>query len=165
MKIEPTVAAIATADALNAQPSWCSDTASRAAKMTAMIARTWTGSGTCARPVIAIVQITWPTTSAIAAHPSGPATRFAPRADLVGRLQLQERRAVQQAQPEEGQPGPQAERGQQVKKLPVKSWLLSIGRPASRSPRPTPISSGISALPIVMHQVQVVRHRGSSLLP
>ena len=76
MKIEPTVAAIATAEEVKAQPSW-SLLANRAANTTAITASTCTGPGTSAELLRESVQATKPSTSAIAAQPSG---RAAPRA-------------------------------------------------------------------------------------
>jgi hypothetical protein len=73
MKIEPTVAAIAIAEAEKDRPSW-SVIARRAAKHAAMTARISTGWGTSGPPATLRVQITQPTTSTIAAQPSGRAS-------------------------------------------------------------------------------------------
>ena len=50
------------------------------------------------------------------------------------------------------------------KKLPVKLWALSMGRPWSRSPSATPSRNGIRALPTVMAHRHELRQRGSSNL-
>ncbi len=47
----------------------------------------------------------------------------------------------------------------------MKSPAASIGRPASRSPRPIPISSGASTEPTVSVQPQVCRQAGAANLP
>ena len=79
---------------MKAQPSW-SELASSAAVNTAIRASTCTGSGTSEPLVMLLVQITNPSTSAVATQPSGRASAAAAIAQLAGRAQLQEGGAVQ----------------------------------------------------------------------
>ena len=115
MKIEPTVAAIATAEAVKAHvvvgdcEAGGEDHGDQGEDLD--------GVEALRGPATLRVQITEPTTSAIAAHPSGRAAARARSRSSIGRPQLQEGRAVQQAQPEQRDPGPQTVRGQQVEEV------------------------------------------------
>ena len=136
----------------------------RAAKITAITASTSTGWGTSAPPATLRVQITHPTTSAIAAQPSGPiAARTL--AQLIGGAQLGNVAPCSRHSASSVTPVHRPYPVSRSKKLPVNSWLESSGRPPSRSPSPNPSSSGIKRLPSVVHHVNVVRQRSLSPLP
>ena len=158
MKIEPTVAAIATAEAAKAQPSW-SVTASRAAKITAITARTSTGWGTSGPPATLRVQITQPTDQAIAAQPSGRRRRGLARVPASVVRSFRNVAPCSRHSAEQRHPGPQPIARQQVEEVAREVMTESIGSPWSRSPSPTPSSSGISRLPSVVHHIHVRRQR------
>ena len=125
MKIEPTVAAIATAEAANAQPSWSVRRQARGEDHGDQREDLHRARGRRRRPTTSRVQITKPTTSAIAAQPERPRQpRGRARAPASVVLQLQERRAVQQAQAEQRHARSTGRRGSAGRRsCPVNSWL------------------------------------------
>ncbi len=113
MKIDPIVAAIATAEAVKLHPSW-SEPASSAVVNTAIRASTWTGSGHFRAAGDALGPDHEPEHQR-GGHPAqGGHQRAGAVAHHPGRAQLQEGGAVEQAQAEHRHAGPQPVAGQQV---------------------------------------------------
>jgi len=165
MKIEPTVAAIAIADAEKAHPSW-SVAASRAPKIHRDHGQdlAWLGARP-GRPHGARPD-----------HPADPRARSRPIRAVALRQRARSRtssvvrsfrkvRTVQQAQRQQRHPGPQPVGGQQVKEVAREVMTRVIGRPLSRSPSPTPSSSGISRCRASCTTSTVRASAGRPLLP
>ena len=123
MNIWPTAAAIAKPEAANAQPS-LSVAASRWAKITAITPKIWVGWGTVPPPITTSVQIAHAMLTTIATTPSTRAESPRAVADLAGRAQRQEGRAVQQREHQQGHPGHQPVAGQQVEEVAGEVVLL-----------------------------------------